>query len=57
MEENQKGSPDATLLSKLGSDIKVLNLRPEDKSKMMNKNYFRLKNPTAIGDLLERLNN
>ena len=44
MLENQKGSPDATLLSNLGSDIKVMNLRPVDKSKhMSSKSHFTYK--------------
>ena len=40
MLENQKGSPDASLLSKLGNEIKVMNLRATDKSKQLDKPYF-----------------
>lgn len=55
MEENQKGSPDATLLSKLGSDIKVMNLRPLDKSKhMSNKSHFIYKYQTKAEELQDK---
>ena len=35
MLENQRGSPDATELSRLGSDFLVMNLRPTEKEKHM----------------------
>ena len=46
MLENQKGSPDPTMLSKLGNDIAVMNLRPTDKSKHLEKPYFSHKYQT-----------
>lgn len=52
MEENQKGSPDASGLSKLGSDIKVMNLRPTDKSRHLSeKPYFSHKYQTRAEQL------
>lgn len=47
MLENQKGSPEVSLLSKLGQDIKVMNLRPVEKKKhVASKSYFTHKYQT-----------
>lgn len=51
MLENQKGSPDATALSNMGSDIRVMNLRPVDKSKHLEKSHFTHKYQTKYEQL------
>ena len=42
----------------MGSDVAVMDLRPKEESKMVGRSGpFRLRNPTTIEDMLERLNN
>ena len=48
MLENQKGSPEVSIKSILGSDEEVLNLRPTDKSKHLGSYSFCFKGKTKV---------